>query len=171
MDKSEIIPSKSKDELFMRQVYLNADFSKDPRTKIGAVLTLEDKIVSTGFNGFPRKVVDYKFRYENRETKYNFICHAESNSVTTAARFGRATLGTTFYTQGIPCQDCCKTVIQAGIARIIVHKQWPDLIYSEKWVKGIEISKIMMDEAGVGLSYLDCVLGVQGTLDGKIINV
>jgi dCMP deaminase len=155
----------------MRQVYLNAEYSKDPRTKIGAVLTLDDKIISTGFNGFPRKVKDLKSRYETRETKYKFICHAEANSVFCAARLGRATYGTHLYTQGIPCQECCKALIQAGVSKFIVHKQWPNLTYSEKWNDAVAISETMMFEAGIELEIFDKVLGIKGYLDGKEIDV
>ncbi len=165
------IPSKDPRESFMRQVYLHANDSKDPRTKIGAVLTLQDRVISTGFNGFPRKVKDLLSRYENRETKYKFICHAEANSVSTAARLGRATLDSVLYTQGIPCQECCKTLIQAGVKKFVVHKQWPNLTYSEKWNDAIAISTIMMEEAGIELEIFDKELGLLGFLDGKTINV
>lgn len=166
-----VIPSKNPRETFMREVYLHASDSKDPRTKIGAVLTIDDRLISTGFNGFPRKVKDYRKRYDDRETKYKFICHAEANSVSTAARLGRATLGTTLYTQGIPCQECCKALIQAGVKRFIVHKQWPNLTYSEKWNEAVAISTIMMEEAGIELEIYDKILGVKGFLDGKEIEV
>lgn len=171
IEPDEEIPSKDKRELFMRAVYENASFSKDPRTKIGAVLTLDDCFISSGFNGFPRKVRDFKSRYEHRETKYKFICHAEANAVFTAARLGRATLNTTLYTQGVPCQECCKALIQAGISKIIVHEQWPNLTYSEKWVEAVKISLQMMEEADIELEFFNKELGLQGFLDGKFINV
>ncbi len=155
----------------MREVYLQASFSKDPKTRIGAVLTLEDNFISAGFNGFPRKVKDYVSRYEDRELKHIFVCHAESNSVLTAARFGRATRGCTLYTQGIPCAECCKTLIQAGVEKFVIHKQWPNLLHSEKWVKSVKISCIMMKEAKIELVVFDKTLGVEGLLDGKEIRV
>ena len=56
-------------EYFFRHVYLAAQKSRDPRTKIGAVLISEKNLVSTGFNGFPMGVKDLDERYQNRELK------------------------------------------------------------------------------------------------------
>jgi len=165
------IPTQDKRETFMRAVYLHALSSKDPRTKIGAVLVRENNIISTGFNNFPRKVKDYEERYTDRITKYSFIVHGEHNAILTAARLGTNTLGSTLYTQGVPCCECMKSIIQAGCVKVVVHKQWPNLDYSEKWVEATRISKIMVDESGVELEWFDKKLGIIGFFDGKEINV
>lgn len=159
------------DEYFMRQVYLVALKSKDPKTKIGAVLVIKHNPISSGYNGFPIGVLDLKERYLNREIKYKFIAHAEANAISIAARLGIRTCDSILYTQGIPCNECCKTIIQAGIRKIIVHKQWPNLVHSEAWLQSIRISEIMLKEADVTLSYLDKVLNIDGFLDGKKIKV
>ncbi len=159
------------DSWFMRHVYLAASKSKDPRTKIGAVLVKDKRIISNGYNGFPSKVVDSEERYNNKELKYQFICHGESNAVLKCARFGISSLGSTIYTQGIPCDSCCKAIIQGGVSEIVFHKQWPNLIHSKKWVDSIAISKIMIVEAGVILRQVDEILGLKGFLDGKEIDV
>ncbi len=65
----------------MRTVYLVAQKSKDPRTKIGSVLVKDNIIISTGFNGFPIGVLDKQERYLNREQKLRYVSHSESNSV------------------------------------------------------------------------------------------
>lgn len=159
------------DEYFMRHVYLAAQKSKDPRSKIGAVLVRDKNIISTGFNGFPISVKDLPERYNDRNVKYEFVAHAEFNCIVTAARFGISTNNSILYTQGIVCNECCKSVIQGGIKCLIVHKQWPNLTHNEQWVKSIEISKIMLSEAGIKIMFLDKILGVKGYLDGKLIEV
>jgi len=159
------------DSWFMEHTYLAARKSRDPKTKIGAVLVKDKKIISTGFNGFPIGVEDLDERYQDRITKHDFVAHAESNCILTAARFGISTCGSTLYTQGIACNECCKAVIQGGVKELVVHKQWPNLVHNENWVKSINISKIMFKEAGVEIRILDKVLGVKGYLDGKIIEV
>lgn len=159
------------DSWFMEHVYLAAKKSRDPKTKIGAVLVKDNKIISTGFNGFCIGVRDLSERYNCRETKHSFVAHAESNSILSAARFGISTLGSILYSQGVVCHECCKSIIQGGVKELVVHKQWPNLVHNENWVKSIEISKIMLEEAGVKIRWLDKVLGVKGYLDGKIINV
>ncbi|MFA5234033.1 MAG: dCMP deaminase family protein [Sulfurimonas sp.] len=165
------IPTPDKRETFMRAVYLHASSSKDPRTKIGAVLVKDDNIISTGFNGFPRKVKDYEDRYNDKEIKYSFIVHGEQNAVLTAARLGINTYGSTLYSNGIPCCSCMKAIIQAGCCKVVVHKQWPNLTYSPKWVEATRISEIMMNEAGIELEWFDKILNINGFLDGKEIAV
>lgn len=155
----------------MRHVYLAASKSKDPRTKIGAILVRDNNIISTGYNGFPRKVFDSDVRYVDRQLKHGLICHAEFNSVVTSARLGISTDKATLYSQGIPCCNCAKAVIQGGISKIVIHKQWPNLIHDKKWVDSIELSNTMFKEAGVVIETFDKVLGIVGFLDGKEINV
>jgi dCMP deaminase len=158
------------DVWFMKQVYLVAEKSKDPSTKIGAILVKDNHIISSGYNGFPRKVRDRKGRYLKREIKYKFVVHAEDNAVLAAARFGISTLDTVLYTQGIPCCECAKSVIQGGIKTIVVHKQW-QLRESSRWDKSCEISSIMFKEAGIPIIVLDAVLNVDGYTNGKRFRV
>jgi dCMP deaminase len=158
-------------EYFLRHVYLAASKSKDPKTKIGAVLVRGHNIISTGYNGFPIGVSDLPERYNERETKYKFVCHAEANSVLSSARFGILTKDSALYSQGVPCHECAKTLIQAGISNIFVHRQWPNLIHVDSWVKSIEISRVMFQEANIPVMSIDRELGITGFLDGKTINV
>ena len=159
------------DVWFMKQVYLAAEKSKDPSTKIGAVLVRDNHIISTGFNGFPIGVLDKKNRYADREVKYDLVVHAEDNSVLSAARFGISTLGTILYTQGVPCNECAKSVIQAGVKKVVYHTQWPLLTNSISWVEACKISSIMLEEAGVKVEDFNQELGLKGWLDSKEIDV
>ena len=170
-EQLQLLPIPSWDEFFMRHVYLSALKSKDPRTKIGAVLVRDNHVVSTGYNGFGKGVKDWTERYNDRETKYSYICHAEFNSVLQCAKFGVSSDKTTLYTPGFPCAECCKAIVQGGVSEIVLHKQWPNLTYSEKWVKSFEISKQMLEEAGIKVRIFDGILGLQGVLDGKVINI
>jgi dCMP deaminase len=154
----------------MKMVYLVAEKSRDPRTKIGAVLVKEKNIISTGYNGFPMGVRDENDRYKCRETKYKFVVHAEHNSILFCARFGISSLDSTLYTNGLPCNSCMKSIINGGVKKIVIHKQWPEMTHSD-WIESSKISKIMMDESKVRLQVLDEKLGVKGYLDGKIIDV
>lgn len=101
-----------------------SSWSKDT-TKIGAVIAEEGPshdVVSMGYNGFPRGFQDTGERFENRVVKYNYTVHAEVNAICTAARKGKCLNGTTLYVYGLPvCHECAKTVIQAGIKRVIVN--------------------------------------------------
>lgn len=165
-----IIPTKDKQEMFMRLVYLVAEYSKD-RTKIGAVLVRDQNIIASGYNGFPRKVMDYNSRYKDAETKYAFVVHAEANAILSAARLGVNTLDSTLYTCSLPCSECTKSIIQAGIKKIVCHAQYPNHSHNEKWIKSFEISKTMIGEAGVHLSWFDKKLGLEASLRGEKVLV
>lgn len=168
--KSEIrqlIPIPSWDEFFMRMVYLISTKSRDPRTKIGAVLVKDKRVISMGYNGFPGGVNDLVERYNDRDTKYRFIVHAEDNTILTASRFGISTVGTILYTNGVPCCECAKSIIQGGIKEIVVHRQWPDMKHSV-WIESTKISRMMLDESGVNIRIFDKVLNISSFLDGEL---
>lgn len=160
-------------ELFMRQVYLISQKSKDPKTKIGAVLVRmgETDPISTGFNGFPRGIYDKEDLYLNRETKYPRICHAEFNSVMNAARKGVSTLNSILYTQSPVCNECAKAVIQAGIIKVVYHKQFPRMNHLTKWVDSCKLGEDMLKEVGIEIGEFDMDLGIFTLLDGKLVLV
>jgi dCMP deaminase len=156
------------DEFFMRHAYLAASKSKDPSTQIGAILVKNGIVVSSGYNGFPRKVLDLPERYADKPTKYAMVVHGESNAILGAARNGITTDGTVMYTQGTPCSDCAKNVIQAGVKEIVVHKQWGAMT---NWVTSQALGTKMLQEAGVVVRELDLILGIECLVSGKLIKV
>lgn len=158
------------DELFMRMVYLTALKSKDPSTKVGAVIVKDNHIISTGYNGFPIGVNDFSDRYNNREIKYKFVVHAEHNSILAAARFGISTLGSTLYTSGLPCNNCMKSIIQSGISEVVIHSLWPEMKHSD-WEESTKISKTMLSESNLKLRIFNQSLNMTGVLNGEIINI
>lgn len=119
--------------------------SKDPSTKVGAVITRGREVVSVGYNGFARGVDDSPERYATRDVKYRLIVHAEVNAVV----FARQDLsGCTLYTWPfLPCAPCAAIMIQAGIARVVA----PELPVSlrERWAKDLELSRLQFCEADV----------------------
>ena len=62
-----------------------SSWSKDPSSKIGAIIVGDKgQIISQGYNGFPRGVIDSEDRYNQRETKYKLVVHAEMNAILNA---------------------------------------------------------------------------------------
>ena len=162
------------DELFMRHAYLISSKSKDTRTKIGAVLIRDKRVISEGYNGIPIGVCDCKSERFERPEKYFWFEHAERNSVYACARYGIASQGTIMYTQGVPCADCARACIQAGIKEVVVHKQWQEYENKfnwEKWIDSTKRSTAMLEEAGISVRVFDMTLGLQSMLDGKVVDV
>lgn len=170
------------DQYFMTLCYIVATKSKDQRTNIGAVIVGPDnEIRSTGYNSFVRGINDEVPERQEKPEKYFWFEHSERNSIYNAARMGLSTKGCKMYTQGIPCADCARAVIQAGLSEVIVHTPWNDL-NSEKWQESGKRSLTMFEEAGVKVRYYDGPVigqinlmrnGIELTIskDGKVINV
>src|SRR5579875_2907605 len=85
-----------------------ASFSNDPSSKIGAVAVgRNDRILSYGWNDFPRKVKNLAERYQNKELKYKLIVHAELNCIYNAGLNGVSLEDADLYVHGIPtCSHC-----------------------------------------------------------------
>ena len=97
-----------------------AQWSKDPSTKVGAVIVNDYKqVLSLGFNGFPRGVNDLTARYQPRDVKLMFVAHAERNALDNAPMDVR---GGTMYATLCPCNECAKSIIQRGIKRVFAKK-------------------------------------------------
>lgn len=131
-----------------------SSWSKDPSTKVGAVIVDKRYIVrGMGYNGFPRGVNDIPERYATREMKYQFIVHAELNAILNASK---SIQGCTIYvwpTLMIPavCPECCKAVIQAGIKEVVCLNGET----SPRWQSMAEISASMLRESGVRMRAID----------------
>jgi dCMP deaminase len=149
----------------MKNAYLQAnEGSKDPSTKIGAVIIKEDTIISTGYNGFPRKVKDYESRYLDKEIKYKLVVHAEQNAIFSAARNGAQTLNTILYTQAHPCSECCKAIAQAGIKEVVIHERWK--MNHSIWAQDNGYAKLILEEAKIPVRQIYEKLGVCARING-----
>lgn len=128
--------------------------SKDENTQIGVVIVGPDnEVVSTGYNSFPRGIVDTHWERQMRPEKYYWMAHAERNAIYNAARIGVSTKGCTMYcTCGVPCSDCSIAIIQSGIKTIWV-KQFDTTNNPDKWMESAKRSLQMLKEAKVKVKY------------------
>ena len=123
--------------------------SKDPSTKVGCVISTKDnRILSVGFNGFPSGVEDKPERYNDRETKYKFVVHAEANAIVTAARTGIPLQGSVLYVPWTPCHDCAKLIIQAGIDLVYIGGDITTSL-DERWKESHGYTYKMFHEAKI----------------------
>jgi dCMP deaminase len=113
-------------------------WSKDPSTRVGCVLVRDKRVVSVGYNGFPRGISDDLNRLLDREQKYEITVHAEVNSVTTAALHGLSTEGSVLINAGI------KEVYELG------GKEVP-----ERWLDNFLLASRLLAEAGVLYQVLE----------------
>lgn len=169
------VKPSSWDEFFLRQVYLYAARSKDLSSKMGAIIVNPNTntVLSGGYNGLCRKVNDLKQNRHHSPEKYFWYEHAERNAIYNAARNGIATDNQIMYTNGIPCTDCMRGIIQSGIVKLYTHLQCTSiqLKHSTKYADHFDRAYHMMAEAGVQLLQVDKTLNVSTTLSGKVWEV
>jgi dCMP deaminase len=147
-------------EFFMSMAFFVGMKSKDPLSKVGAVIvTNEHQIVSVGYNGFPRGVNDEDTKRHERPMKYWWSIHAERNSIYNASYTGASVKGCTLYTQWFPCTVCAQTIINAGIKRVVHYYprengmgHQPSVnvgVEREDWARMAIESDMMFYESGV----------------------
>ena len=128
-----------------------ATWSKDPSTKVGAVIVRPDfTVASIGYNGFPRGMSDKSSLYEDREVKLSRIVHAEMNAILHARE---PLKGYTLYTFPVlTCDRCAVHVIQSGIGRVVASVAPEGL--SERWGEMFRKAKAYYIEGNVAVTEL-----------------
>ena len=137
------------DEYFMGVAKLAARRSKDPSTQVGAcIVSPEDIIISTGYNGMPKGCSDDEFPWnrEGEDTKYPYVVHAELNAILNAN--GRDLRGSRVYVALFPCNECAKAIIQSGVKEVVYLSDKYDGTPENR------ASKRMLSAAGVKVTKL-----------------
>ncbi len=134
------------DEYFMAVAKLAGMRSKDPSSQVGCcIVSPDNKILSMGYNGFPRGCSDDEFPWEregeDEDTKYPYVVHSELNAILNYR--GGSLEGAKLYVSLFPCNECAKAIIQAGIKTIVYDDDKYDGTVS------VTTSKRMLDAAGV----------------------
>jgi dCMP deaminase len=135
---------------FFKLAAVSASASKDPSTKVGAVIAKGKHIVAIGFNGFAKGIKDTEERLNDRKLKLPLTIHAELNAILTA----KCDLeGCAIYITHPPCIHCTSVIIQSDIAKVVFHK--PNENFLSRWKDDIELSKQIMREAGIVVIEID----------------
>lgn len=134
--------------------YQIAKLSYAERRKVGCIIVKDEQIVSVGYNGTPHgfdnKCEELETSYwENpdhaslledngwilstdgscschRHVTKREVLHAESNAIAKLAKSTISSVGTTLYTTTMPCFDCAKLIIQAGVAEVYYCEDYRD---------------------------------------------
>jgi dCMP deaminase len=141
------------DEYFMSIGQQVATRSNCVKRKVAAVITLDRRIISTGYNGTPRGVTNCNeggcprcgsFAPEGTRLGDCVCSHGEENALVQAAYHGVAVRGATLYTTLCPCLLCTKMIINSGISEVV---------YSAEYLLG-DVSLSLLREAGVKVRRL-----------------
>lgn len=137
---------------FIDVTKLVASWSKDKSVGVGAIIVEDNRILATGYNGFPSGCDDNDPRRHERPAKYFYTEHAERNAIFSAARKGIKTEGCTMFLMWFPCADCARAIIQSGIKRIVCYK--PDL-NDKRWGESFMASLEMLRETKIEIIYYE----------------
>ena len=128
------------DRFFMSIAELSAGMSYDHKTRVGAVITRSDNILSFSYNG-TAPGTDNTMRDLYGKT-LDKVLHAETNALGKIMRSHESSKGSTIYTTLSPCINCAKAIYQAGITRVVykeLHSMEPiDFLYEV----GIQVERI-----------------------------
>jgi dCMP deaminase len=115
-----------------------------PRASVGCILTIDRRIVVSGFNG---AISGDDHCTDAGCDMVGGHClrtvHAEINAIADAARRGVAVAGATAYVTHLPCIACAKLLVSAGVQRIV---------YGATYYDGANTT--FLATAGVDLHYM-----------------
>ena len=97
------------------------------RAKISAIITRNNFIISTGFNGSPRKIIHCN---DSNHLLLDNHCqrtvHGEVNAILNAAKNGININGCIMYSSHKPCYNCMKILINSGIICCFYFNDYKD---------------------------------------------
>ncbi|MCS7054496.1 MAG: cytidine/deoxycytidylate deaminase family protein [Ignavibacterium sp.] len=136
------------DEYFLKLAMLASERATCPRMHCGCVLVKDRFVLATGYNGsLPGQphcddvgclIVD------NHCVRTN---HAEMNALIQATRHGVNVVGATAYITNMPCTNCAKALIAAGIKKVVVFSDYHDTLATKFFSEsGVEILKLPMPD-------------------------
>ena len=144
------------DERFIKLTKQVATWSSCFKTdrQVGAIITRDKRILTTGYNGAPAGLVSCKDKGECMRVKLGipsgtrhelcYAVHAEQNAIIQAAKQGISLEGATLYCTHQPCSICAKMIINSGVKRVVFSEGYPD-----------EFSMQMFDEAGMKVEKIE----------------
>jgi dCMP deaminase len=147
----------SKDEYYLGIAKSVAERSPCVRIQYGAIIVVNDAIISTGYNGPAREVVNcFEIGCLKDEMNlphgsgydYCIGVHAEENAIINAARSGAEIFGGVMYLFGQdfkdknikvskPCDRCKRAIINSGIKYVVIKKSGGEIekIDVSNWIK------------------------------------
>ena len=144
------------DEYFMSIARVVASRSNCVKRRVGAVIALDRRIISTGYNGTPRGVRNCNEGGCPRCNSFaeggtlldECLCsHGEENAITQASYHGVSVRGGVLYTTFSPCLMCTKMIINAGIEEVAYNAAYPmgDMSLALLREAGVKVRQVALD--------------------------
>ena len=136
------------DRYFMDVARRTAEMSYAVKKKVGCVITRDNHIIATGWNGQPSgfdngcEYVDGNGDLKTLDT----VIHAEANAMYWCAKTEIMTQGATAYVTLSPCKHCALGLIQSGIRRVV---------YGEMYWNEDKTGLDLLEKSGIELEKLE----------------
>lgn len=132
------------DEYFLKLAMLASERATCPRMHCGCVLVRDRYVLSTGYNGslpgLPHCHTDGCLVVDGHCVRTN---HAEINAICQASRHGTILAGATAYVTNMPCTNCAKALIGAGIGRVVIFSGYHDTL-AEMFFKDAKVELLRL---------------------------
>jgi len=134
LEQSSFFERPTWDEYFMSIAQVVASRSNCVKRKVAAVIVLDRRIISTGYNGTPRGTRNCNeggcprcnaFVEGGTRLDECLCSHGEENAITQASYHGVSVRGSALYTTLSPCLICTKMIINAGISEVAYNADYP----------------------------------------------
>ena len=117
---------KDKNKFFKDIVLRIADQSEFLSRKVGAIITIEDRIVAEGWNSPPKKCLptdcmrcNAPDHVSGKHLEKALCQHAEQGAIATAAYLGISIKGGVMYCTTKPCAQCAALIVHSGIKEVL----------------------------------------------------
>jgi len=136
------------DQYFLKVAMLVSERATCPRMHCGCVLVKDKQILSTGYNG---SIPGDEHCEDAGCLVVDNHCirtiHAEMNAILQCSSHGVNTKGSTAYVTNMPCTNCAKGLIAAGIKEIVIFSDYHDTMAEEFFEKaGLKLRRLEMPE-------------------------
>ena len=141
-------------QYFMEITSVVAKRSTCLRRQVGAILVKDKHILTTGYNGAPKRLAHCAETGCLRQQmgipsgERHELCralHAEHNAMIQAANLGISIEGSTLYSTTAPCSLCAKMLINAGVVRVVFAGDYPDERAMEFFQQaGVEVQQLKL---------------------------
>lgn len=146
------------DEYFMGIARVVSLRSNCLKRKCAAVVVLDRRVISTGYNGTPRGVKNCNeggcprcgsFLAQGEKLDECYCCHAEENAITQAAYHGVRIQGASLYTTFSPCLLCAKMIINSGVSEVVYNRAYLLASKAEALLReaGVRIRKLSVSKS------------------------
>jgi dCMP deaminase len=124
------------DEYFISIAVLTSLRSPSSKKKVGSVIVKDNRIIATGYNGYPQGAPHASILIDGHEVN---TIHAEQNAISQCSKMGISSLDSTIYVTHFPCLNCAKMIVGSGIKEIV---------YLENY-HNHEVAKLLFDQGNI----------------------